>query len=426
MHRTTSHPELTSQPLLREGHTSADGLYRNQFSRSGKVLHSEVFVKRGILQQVDRYFAQFLPAASLDAVNFVVVDEICDRVLEVDKYFVAALRSVGVQCVKVVVPSSTADKSGETSTEPFKTNGVFTTCVDAILGGGVSKHSCIISVGGGVVNNLSGVLASLIYRGIHLVHFTTTTMGMLDAALDFKQAINHDLGKNLLGCYYAAEKIVIDPDCCRTLSARHIRNGVAEALKHGLCQSAELVERIVQPVRQHGMGVLMDPAYIEDICKCSIAIKVPTLDHYAESDFNEMCPQYGHAVGHAVESLSWAGYSCEPLLHGEAVAIGMCVSAEIACARGYCDAHCLEEHYRHVLDLGLPAHVPATITAQMILDKVVYDKHYVKVPTMGLVALIGEMAHDKAVDSFAFDAATEELLSAIEANMARSLFCAPC
>jgi 3-dehydroquinate synthase len=250
-------------------------------------------------------------------------------------------------------------------------------------------------------------------------------MGMLDAALDFKQAINHELGKNLLGCYYPAEKIVIDPESCKTLSARHIRNGIAEALKHGLCQSRELVERIVLPVRECGEAVLFDANYLEDICKASIEIKVPTLDHYAESDFNEMCPQYGHSIGHAVESLSWT-HLHEPLLHGEAVAIGMCVSAEIAYARGLCSRDCLEEHYTFVLDLGLPAFIPATMTVPMILKKIVFDKHYVNVPAMGLTADIGEMAYEREKATFAFSIDIPELERAAEVNMARSMYFYPC
>jgi 3-dehydroquinate synthase len=88
------------------------------------------------------------------------------------------------------------------------------------------------------------------------------------------QAINHPLGKNLLGCYYPAETVVIDPAVCQRLSARHVRNGLAEALKHGLCQSEDLVSRIVDPVRERGEEVLHDAGYIEDICKASIEIKV--------------------------------------------------------------------------------------------------------------------------------------------------------
>lgn len=150
-------------------------------------------------------------------------------------------------------------------------------------------------------------------------------------------------------------------------------------------------------------------------------VQVPTLDHYLESDYNEMCPQYGHAIGHAIESLSWTtGH--EPLLHGEAVAIGMCVSAEIALARGYCDAFCVDEHYHHVLDLGLPAFIPATMSADMVLAQIVHDKHFVNIPSMGLTAAVGEMMCDRGTGSFAFGVEIPELVEAMAANVKRAAY----
>ena len=104
----------------------------------------------------------------------------------------------------------------------------------------------------------------------------------------------------------------------------------------------------------------------------------------------------------------------------------MCVSAEIAYARGYCSAECLEDHYKTVLDLGLPAYIPATMSIDMILKKIVMDKHFVKIPSMGLVAEIGEMAYDRERASFAFGIETEELVKSMEANMGRSMYCYSC
>ena len=98
-------------------------------------------------------------------------------------------------------------------------------------------------------------------------------------------------------------------------------------------------------------------------------MKVPTLDHYHNSDFNEMTPQYGHAVGHAVESLSW--YTKTPLLHGEAVAIGMCVSAEIALNRGLCNQATVHTHYDACQILGLPCFIPSDLTTAKIMEKMV-------------------------------------------------------
>lgn len=417
--RNRSHPDL-DQPLMKYGETDERGVYHNSFGRDGKSLESSIYMKRGIIQELEQYCRDFLPKKSLTAKNFVVTDQIVNDQLNVDVTFIDAMRRAGIDCEKIIIPAEAADEAGETSVEPFKNSEIFHNCIAEILAKGPNKNSCIISVGGGVVNNICGVLAGMIYRGIGLVHFTTTTMGMLDAALDFKQAINHELGKNLLGCYYPASVIVIDPECTTSLSTRHVRNGVAEALKHAICQSQEMVDKIVNPVRQGGEMVLHNGKYIEDICKHCIEIKAPTLDHYNASDFNEMCPQYGHAVGHAVEYLSWHAPH-EPLLHGEAVAIGMCVSAEIAFARGLCNEATVEAHYDSCLGIGLPAHVPSTMTVEDVLHKMVYDKHFVKQPTMGLVAEIGVMANDKQNNnSFSFSITNEELKAAMEINRVKA------
>lgn len=387
--RSHSTSSLADQPLYKPGRTDKMGFYRNSFGREGKPLNSEIYVKRGVIKDLDKYAKTVLPISCHEAPNFVITDEILDSIVATD--VLEGVRKAGIKCEKIVVPADMADEAGETSGEPYKNSAVFQSCVDQILQLGINKHSCIISVGGGVVNNMCGVLAGMIYRGITLVHFTTTTMGMLDAALDFKQAINHDRGKNLLGCYYPAQAIVIDPDCCSTLSTRHVRNGIAEALKHGFTQSSDMVDMIVDPVFKHGDKKLHDGDYLLAVCQHCIEIKCPTLDNYHCSDFNEMCPQYGHAIGHAVEHLSWKeGH--EPLLHGEAVAIGMCVSAEIALRRDICDQSTVDAHYKAMRNVGLPCYVPATMSITDILHELTYDKHFVKTPAMGLCSSVGVMA----------------------------------
>jgi 3-dehydroquinate synthase len=295
----------------------------------------------------------------------------------------------------------------------------FASTCDKILANGISKNSCIISLGGGVVNNLCGFLASSLYRGITLVHITTSMMGMTDAAIDFKQAVNHHLGKNLLGSYYPATTIVIDPEVLETLSRRHILNGISEALKHALCQSREITEAIVGPLRQDLNKALRDPEYLEMVCRQCIDHKVPTLIHYKDSDFNEMVPQYGHAIAHAIEHLSFhAGGKVSPLLHGEAVAIGMCVTVEVSKMLGYCGQKTVDEHYKYVQDAGLPVCIPEGLELDTIQEKLCYDKHYVKKPTMGLLSEIGHM-HCKEDGSYSVEVDNNIIRGALEANIAR-------
>jgi 3-dehydroquinate synthase len=242
-------------------------------------------------------------------------------------------------------------------------------------------------------------------------------MGMLDASIDFKQAVNHRLGKNLLGCYYPANAIIMDPETLSTLSERHIRNGIAEALKHGLAQSEALAQLIAEPLRR-GEQALRDAAYLEAVCKASIEIKCPTLDYYHDSDYNEMVPQYGHAIGHAVEHISWSSDKHKPMFHGEAICIGMCVSAEIALLLGLCDENCVNDHYEIIGACGLPAYVPKTMTVADIRRKIMFDKHFVKTPAMGLPSSIGCLARSGPT-SYAWSIEDEILDAALRTNMMR-------
>ena len=421
----TTHPDLDNQLLFKAGVLDKTEVYHNYFSREGKSMQTHIYMSKGIIENIDQHILRILPSNSHSYKNYIITDEIVDKALDLDT-FVKKCNSVGLDIHKIAVKAEQSDESGETSTEPYKTMDVFNDTVEEILVNKISKHSCIISVGGGVINNLAGVIAGTLYRGIGLVHFTTTSMGMLDAALDFKQAINHGMGKNLLGCYYPASCVVIDPVVLKSLSVRHVRNGIGEALKHGFCQSKPMVDAIVDPVLSKGIDAFKDVDYVTDVCKMCIEIKTPTLDCYHNSDFNEMCPQYGHAVAHAIESLSWNnGHSA--LLHGEAVAIGMCVSAEISRLRGYCDDDVVESHYRACEALGLPAHVPATMSIENIIKKLYYDKHFTKKPSMGLVDKIGSMSsYDNGESrSYTYEIEIDELKEAIGFNTSRQL-CQAC
>eukprot|EP00965_Chrysotila_dentata_P196818 6177821-Pleurochrysis_carterae.AAC.1 len=259
-----------AQPLRTEGTINDSNVYVNSFARAARPLSSDVLIKNGILSELKEYGKQIIPSRCHEASNYLITDSMCDELYATK--VVTGLRSAGLQVQKLVMPVMT-DESGETSTEPSKTREVFDQLVDEIIEAGINKNSCIISLGGGVVNNICGVLAAVLYRGITLVHLTTTTMGAFDAAIDFKQGINHPLGKNLLGTYWPASTIVIDPTTFRTLSQRHLLNGISEALKHGFCQSRELTDLIVQPLAQHGVSKLRDPAYLEAVCKACIEIK---------------------------------------------------------------------------------------------------------------------------------------------------------
>ncbi|KAG7373828.1 aldo-keto oxidoreductase [Nitzschia inconspicua] len=409
-----------TQPKATKGVVDEDNVYRNRFERPGKPLGSNIIIESGAIRKLKDRAREYVPEHCHEAKNYVIVDEIVDELY--GDVVVQGFNDAGLETYKIVIPADAVDESGNPSAERHKTLGNFSKCADQILENGISKNSCIISLGGGVVNNLCGFLASSLYRGIALIHITTSMMGMTDAAIDFKQAVNHHLGKNLLGSYYPATNIVIDPEVLETLSKRHILNGISEALKHALAQSRDMTEAIVNPLRDDLHKALRDPAYLEMVCRECIDHKVPTLTNYKDSDFNEMVPQYGHALAHAIEHLSFHTPGVSPLLHGEAVAIGMAMTAEVALILGVCDQATVDDHYKYISQAGLPVFVPKNLSIDAIQYKLTYDKHYVKKPQMGLLQEIGHM-HCQDNGSYAVEVENDVIKAALLAHMKRRDSC---
>lgn len=367
---------------------SSNEYYSSVFNRPGKMLHSDVILAKGCLIKLSSFAKKILPYGAEDADNYIITDSVVDELY--GDLVVKGFTDAGISVKKIVISVDVENIEDEV----HKSTNVLMRCCDEILESGISKTSCIISLGGGVINNIAGVVASLLYRGIGLIHIPTTMMAMIDAAIDFKQAVNHDLGKNLIGSYYPASSIVIDPCVLETLSSRHILNGLSEGIKHGFTQSRAILNDIVLPLKENYDMNIRDIDYLSDVCQKVIDLKIPTLINYHDSDYNEMCPQYGHAVGHAIEHLSQHDERHKTLYHGEALAIGMCVCAEISFLAGLCKQEVVDEHYSLMIDAGLPVYMPNTMSIEEVARKLMYDKHYLKAMHTGLVSEVGVMAEN--------------------------------
>ena len=254
--------------------------------------------------------------------------------------------------------------------------------VEKALDNSFDKYSVVFSLGGGVVNNLAGFLASTLYRGIGLIHFPTSLLAQVDAAIDFKQAINFDHGKNLIGSYYPATKIIVDPLVLQTLDIRLIRDGLAESIKHALCQDTNFLSFIYS-----NSDHITDLDFLTEIVSRSIKLKIEVMSENLESDYDETLKQYGHAIGHAVEHLSEG-----ETFHGEAISIGMCVSSEVALLLDLCDIETVDLHYDIFNRIGLPTIVPQALSLSDIWEKIRYDKHFLNGKAyMGLLRTSGVM-----------------------------------
>jgi 3-dehydroquinate synthase len=238
--------------------------------------------------------------------------------------------------------------------EDAKTIGVAEACYRWLNGLGMTRHDLIVGVGGGALTDVAGFVAGTYLRGLPAVFVPTTLLGAVDAAIGGKTAVNVD-GKNLVGVFKHPERVVIDVEVLAALPADVLREGHAEAVKAGFIADPAILDLY----ERHGAAAPLD-----EIVAKAVAVKA----HVVSEDFKEeggrAALNYGHTVGHAVETL--AG-----IPHGDAVAIGM-VAAGAASARdvGFTG----ERRQRGIIaSLGLPVTAPdidpAEVRAVMDLDK---------------------------------------------------------
>ncbi|WP_215491661.1 3-dehydroquinate synthase [Fenollaria sporofastidiosus] len=194
----------------------------------------------------------------------------------------------------------------------------------------LDRYSLIINVGGGVVTDLGGFAASILYRGIKHINLATSLLAMTDASIGSKTGIDFCDKKNIVGTFYDPYKVYIAIDTLKTLPKEEYISGLAEVIKHALIYESGLYE------------MLINERDIEDVLEKSIATKV----HFVCEDRNEkgarMALNFGHTFGHVIEAMSNYTYS-----HGQCVAIGMKIALELGRVLGITD----EETYKRSFEL---------------------------------------------------------------------------
>ena len=338
-----------------------------KFSRSTNV-ETTVFYSRGGLFQ-NSWLAPLQQRKN--SRHFLVMDRNIEKIY--GSKVLAFLKQNGLKVKEVVIAP------GERS----KSLSVYKRLISSIATSGVDRDSYILALGGGVVNNVAGFFASTLYRGIGLIQIPTTLLAQLDAAIDFKQAINSPYGKNQLGSYYSASAVVVDPDLLQTLPIRQLRSGLGEAIKHALIEDQQLFSYL-----EDYPGDLRDKEFLDDVIVRTVQLKVLLLNKSHDEKDLEMLPQYGHAVGHALEHLSHY-----KLLHGEAIAIGMCVMSEIANVLGVSSAKVMEKHYQIMSKFKLPTIIPNYISDQSILAAIRHDKYFLRSLRSVLTSNVGSIAN---------------------------------
>ena len=191
---------------------------------------------------------------------------------------------------------------------------------------GFDRSSCIIALGGGVVGDIAGLLASTFMRGIPYIQVPTTLLAMIDSSIGGKTGVNLEHGKNLFGTFYQPKSIFIDPYLLKTLPQKQLKNGLAEAIKYGVIKDTKLFKFIEKNSKKIlNLSLKSNLKIAENLVRQCVKIKVEIVKKDEKETSLRQILNYGHTFGHAIEKMS--NYT---LLHGFAISIGMVLANQKA------------------------------------------------------------------------------------------------
>ena len=212
--------------------------------------------------------------------------------------------------------------------EKSKSHQTYLNVVEELIKKGIKRQHLIIALGGGVIGDLTGFVASTLYRGLPFVQIPTSLLAMVDSSIGGKVGIDLPLGKNLLGSFYQPKKVIIDPAFLDTLSEAEYHNGMAEMIKSGLIGDPKLYEHFINH---------QEVSETEIIMAINVKRNVVLIDPY---DLKErMFLNFGHSYGHAIEKKT----NYEVYKHGEAISYGMLIALEMGIDQGITPAYLYDE-----------------------------------------------------------------------------------
>jgi 3-dehydroquinate synthase len=235
--------------------------------------------------------------------------------------------------------------------EQYKTLDSFAQILDALVTGRFNRDAAVLALGGGVVGDMAGFAAACYQRGIDYVQLPTTLLAQVDSSVGGKTAVNHPQGKNMIGAFHQPKAVIADIDTLATLPEREFRAGLAEVAKYGLIYDFEFLEWL----EEHAAALnARDPNAIVNAVRRSCEIKAAVVGADEREQGLRAILNLGHTFGHAIETAT--GYG--EWLHGEAVAAGMVMAADLSARLGWLTAADVERTIELLRRFGLPVNAP--------------------------------------------------------------------
>jgi len=251
--------------------------------------------------------------------------------------------------------------------EEYKNLDTLNTIYDALLGNKLDRNTTVVALGGGVIGDMAGFAAASYQRGVHLVQIPTTLLSQVDSSVGGKTAVNHPLGKNMIGAFYQPRAVIADTTTLNTLPDRELSAGIAEVIKYGLIRDLPFFEWL----EQNMSGLLArDTATLAHAIEVSCRNKAEVVAADEKESGQRALLNLGHTFGHAIE----AGLGYGQWLHGEAVATGMCMAATMSEQLGWIGSDDVNRIATMIEQASLPVHAPADLSVERFVELMSVDK----------------------------------------------------
>ena len=335
-----------------------------------------IHIGRGLISQADL----ILPHLKRKSVAIVTNTTVAPLYLA---KFALALKSAGVSVIEIILPDGEAYKNSETL------NLIY----DALLKNRCERNTTLIALGGGVIGDLTGYAAATYLRGVPFIQVPTTLLSQVDSSVGGKTGINHPLGKNMIGAFYQPQLVLADIDTLQTLPKRELSAGVAEVIKYGLIRDADFFDWLETNI--HALMGLDETIVSYAIYRsCKNKAEVVAADEHETGE--RALLNLGHTFGHAIENAM--GYGV--WLHGEAVAAGTMLAADLSVRMGWLSAAEVKRMHALLAASSLPLRAP-NLSAEKYLNLMSLDKKVAD----GKIRLVLQQGIGKAVITSDYDVA---------------------
>ena len=285
--------------------------------------------------------------------------------------------------------------------EAYKNLQSFEQVNSFLLENGIPRDALLVALGGGVIGDLTGFVAACYQRGTAFLQIPTTLLSQVDSSVGGKTAVNHPLGKNMIGAFNQPQAVLIDTQVLSSLPKREFSAGMAEVVKYGLLGDATFFAWLEQ--QQQAIVALQEPQLSQMIRHCC-QMKADIVSRDETEQGERALLNLGHTFGHAIEA--WLGYG--EWLHGEAVAVGMMMAFELAAARGWVSTQELARVRALLLAFDLPVLPPSGMQITdfmpyMKTDKKVKDgrMRFILPKQLGLAIIVDDVTETELQQVFA-------------------------